>query len=88
MTRDLRFMTYTQMEKALRRILARYMPARQKTRTLQTQYRKILDAVDVSAWIGKVPSDSLTPLRLITTVGHAKARPLRHHSHAHERITA
>ncbi len=39
MTANHRFMTYTHLEKACRRMLAQRMPARQKLRTLQTLYR-------------------------------------------------
>jgi hypothetical protein len=85
-TEYLRFMTYTQMEKAYRRILARR--TRQKRGTRLTQYRGIADTVDGSAWIGKERSVRLTPLRLMITGGHANARPIRQLSHAHERITA
>jgi hypothetical protein len=66
MTADHRFMTYTRLEKACRRMLARRMPARAKIRTLQTRYREILDAIDTSAWIGKSQSDSLAPERHMT----------------------
>jgi len=88
MTAGNRFMTYTQLEKAFRRILARRLPARQKRRKLQSQYRQIVDAVDVNAWIEKGQSDSLTPLRQMTVEGQAQARPLGHHSPALERIIA
>lgn len=50
MTADHRFMTYTQLEKACRRMLARRMPARQKRRTLQARYREIVEAVGANAW--------------------------------------
>jgi len=46
MTADHRFRTYTRLEKAYRRILARRMPARQKRRKLQSQNWQIVDAVD------------------------------------------
>jgi len=46
MTPDHRFTTYTRLEKAYRRILARRMPARQKRRKLQSQNWQIVDAVD------------------------------------------
>jgi hypothetical protein len=88
MTADHRFMTYTQLEKAYRRILARRVPASQKRRTLQTLYREILDAIDVNAWIGKSQSNSLTPQRHMTVEGQAKAHPLGRHSHTLERIIA
>src|SRR5450759_118983 len=74
MTADHRFRTYTQREKAYRRILARRMPARQKRRKLQTRYRQIIpDAAGVNAWIEKGRSDSLTPLRHMTVEGQAQA---------------
>jgi hypothetical protein len=88
MAADRRFMTYTQLEKVYRRILARRMPARQKRRKRQTQYREIVSAVGVNAWMRKGPSDSLTPLRRMTLEDHAKARPLCHHSPTLERIIA
>jgi hypothetical protein len=88
MTADHRFMTYTQLEKAYRRRVARRMPGRQKLRTLQTRYRQIADAVDVNAWIEKGQSDSLAPLRPMTVVGQAKGRPLHDHAHTLERIIA
>jgi hypothetical protein len=81
-------MTYTQLEKAYRRILARRMPARQKLRTLQTLYREILDAVDVNAWIKKGQSENLTLVRHMTVEGQAQARPLHHHAYTLERIIA
>ena len=76
MTEHRRFMTYTQMEKAYRRILARH--TRQKRGERLTQYREIAATVDGSAWIGKERSDRLTPLRLMIIGGRAKARPIRH----------
>src|ERR1039458_9024947 len=88
MTADHRFMTYTQLEKAYRRRVARRMPGRQKLRTLQTRYRQIADAVDVNAWIEKGQSDILAPLRPMTVVGQAKGRPLHDHAHTLERIIA
>jgi hypothetical protein len=88
MTAHHRFMTYTQMEKAYRRILARRMPARQKLRTPQTPYHKILNTVDVNAWITKGPSENLTPQRHMTVEALAKARPLSHYPHTLERIIA
>jgi hypothetical protein len=87
MTEDRRFMTYTRLEKAYQRILARRMLARQKRRKLQTQHRKIVEAVGATAWIGKRQSDSLTPLRPMTVEGQAQARPVSH-SHTLERIIA
>jgi hypothetical protein len=78
MTADHRFRTYTQLEKAYRRILARRMPGRQKRRKLQTRYRDIAEAVGVNAWIEKRQSDSLTPLRHMTEEGQAQARALFH----------
>ena len=86
MTEHRRFMTYTQMEKAYRRILARR--TRQKRGKRPMQYRELADAVDESAWIGKERSDRRTPLRLMIIVGRAKARPVRHLLHGLERITA
>jgi hypothetical protein len=88
MTADHRFRTYTQLEKAYRRRVARRMPARQKRRKLQTQYRQIPDAVGVNAWIEKGQSDSLAPLRHMTVEGQAKGRPLHDHAHTLERIIA
>jgi len=87
-TEHRRFMTYTQMEKAYRRILARRMPARHKRRQLLTPNREIADTVDGSARTGKERSDSLTPLRLMIIGGRAKARPISHPAHGLERITA
>ncbi len=75
MTEGNRFMTYTQLEKAFRRILARRLPARQKRRRLQTRYRQMVDAVDVNAWIGKGQSDSLTPLRQMSVRGPSESSP-------------
>jgi hypothetical protein len=86
MTEHRRFMTYTKMEKAYRRILARH--TRQKRGERLTQYREIAATVDGSAWIGKERSDRLTSLRLMIIGGRAKARPIRHLSHGLERITA
>jgi hypothetical protein len=86
MTEHRRFMTYTQMEKAYRRILARR--TRQKRGKLLTPNREIAETVDGSAWIGKERSDRLTPLRLMIIEGRAKARPIRHPAHGLERITA
>jgi hypothetical protein len=86
MTEHRRFMTYTQMEKAYRRILARR--TRQKRGKLLTPNREIAETVDGSAWIGKERSDRLTPLRLMIIGGRAQARPKRHLSHGLERITA
>ena len=88
MTADHRFMTYTRLEKACRRMLARRMPARQKRRTLRTLYREILDAIDASAWIGRSRSDGLAPQRHTTVEGRAQARPLRHRSPILERTVA
>jgi len=89
MTADHRFRTYTQLEKAYRRILARRMPARQKRRKLQTRYRQIIpDAAGVNAWIEKGRSDSLTPLRHMTVEGQAQARALFHYSPTLERRIA
>ena len=88
MTADHRFRTYTQLEKAYRRILARRMPARQKRRKLQSQYWQIVDAVDVNAWIETRQSDSLTPLRHMTEEGQAQARALFHYSPTLERRIA
>jgi len=85
MTEHRRFMTYTQMEKAYLRILARR--TRQKRGKLLTPNREIAETVDGNAWIGKERSDRLTPLRLMIIVG-LKTRPARHLLHAHERITA
>jgi hypothetical protein len=82
MTEHRRFMTYTQMEKAYRRIIARRN--RQKRGKLLTPYREIVD----TSRTGKVRSDSLTPLRLMIIEGRANARPIRHISHGLERITA
>ena len=86
MTEHRRFMTYTQMEKAYRRILARR--TRQKRGKRLMKYHELVENVDGSAWIGKERSDSLTPLRPITIEGRANAGPLRHHSYTLERITA
>jgi len=86
MTEHRRFMTYTQMEKAYRRILARH--TRQKRGKRLTQYREIADTVDGNAWIGKERSDRLTPLRLMIIEGRANARSIRHLLHRLERITA
>ena len=88
MTADHRFKTYTQMEKAYRRRLARRVPTCQEHRMLQARYREIEEAVDVSAWIGKGKSDSLKPLRHMTIEGQAKGRPLHDHAHTFERIIA
>jgi hypothetical protein len=88
MTAGHRFMTYTRLEKACRRMLARRRPARQKLRTLQTLHREILDAIDASAWIGKSQSDSLAPQRHMTAEGRAKTHPLCHRSHTLERTVA
>jgi hypothetical protein len=79
-------MTYTQMEKAYRRILARR--TRQKRGKRQMQYRELADSVDGNAWIGKERSDRLTPLRLMIIKGRANARPIRHLLHGLERIPA
>jgi hypothetical protein len=86
MTEHRRFMTYTEIEKAYRRILARR--TRQKNGKLLTPNRKISDTVDGNARTGKERSDSLTPLRPITIEGRANAAPVRHHSYTFERITA
>ena len=86
MTEYRRFMTYTQTEKAYRRILARH--TRQKRGKRLTQYREIADSVDGNAWIGKERSDRLTPLRLMIIEGRANTRPVPHLSHGLERITA
>ncbi len=88
MTADHRFKTYTRMEKAYRRRLARRMPTCQERRMLQSRYRQILEAVDFNAWIGKGKSDSLTPLRPMTVEGLAQGRPLHDHAHTLERIIA
>jgi hypothetical protein len=88
MTADHRFMTYTRLEKAYRRILARRMPARQKLRQLQTRLRQIPEAAGVHAWIGKRKSNSLTPLRHMSVEGQAQARALFHYSPTLERIIA
>ncbi len=88
MTADHRFKTYTQLEKAYRRILARRMPTCQERRMLQSRYRQILEAVDFNAWIGKGESDNLTPLRPMTVEGQAQGRPLHDHAHTLERIIA
>jgi hypothetical protein len=82
-----RFRTYTQLEKAYCRILARRMPTRRRQK-LQTRYRQNLKAVDVNAWIVKRQSDSITALRHMTIEGRANTRPLGHHSHTLERIIA
>jgi hypothetical protein len=87
MTANHRFRTYTQLEKAYCKILARRMPAR-RSQKLHTWYRQNLKAVDVNAWIVKRRSDNLTPLRLVTLEGQAQARPLGHHSPILERIIA
>ena len=86
MTEHRRFMTYTQMEKAYRRILARR--TRQKRGKRLMQYHELADSVDGSIWIGKERSDRLTPLRLMIIGGRANARPIRHILHGLERITA
>ena len=88
MTADHRFKTYTQLEKAYRRRLARRMPTCQERRMLQSRYREIEEAVDFNAWIGKGKSDSLTPLRHMTVEGQAKGHPLHDHAHTLERIIA
>jgi hypothetical protein len=88
MTADHRFMTYTRLEKAYRRILARRMPVRQQRRKLQTRYRQIVDAVGVNVPLGKGQSESLTLVRQITVEGQANARPLSDHSSTPERIIA
>ena len=88
MTADHRFKTYTQMEKAYRRILARHMPVRQQRQKLQTWYRQIAQAVDFNVRIGKGKSDSHIPLRPMTVEGQAQARPLHDHAHTLERIIA
>ena len=88
MTTDHRFMTYTRLEKAYRRRLARRMPTCQERRMLQSRYREIEEAVDFNAWIGKGKSDSFTPLRPMTVEGQAQGRPLHDHSHTLERIIA
>jgi len=85
MTAD-RFKTYTQMEKAYRRILARR--TRQKHGKLLTPNGQIADTVDGSAWLGKERSDGLTPLRPIPMEGRANSGPARHLSQGLERITA
>jgi len=84
MTEHRRFMTYTQMEKAYRRILARH--TRQKRGKLLTPNREIV--VDGSARTGKEKSDSLTLLRPMTIEGRANSGHVRHLSHGLERITA
>ena len=86
MTEHRRFMTYTQMEKAYLRILARR--TRQKRGKRLMRYHELADSVDRSAWIGKERSDRLTPLRLMIIGGLTKTRPARHLSHGLERITA
>jgi hypothetical protein len=88
MTGDRRFMTYTRLEKAYRRMLARRMPAQQKHRKLLTQYQEIAEAVGVSVRMGKGQSDSLIPVRPMTVEGHAQARLVRHHLSTLERIMA
>ena len=88
MTADHRFKTYTRLEKAYHRMLARHMSIRLKRRTLQTQYRQIAEVVGVNAWIKKRQSESLTPLRHMTVEGQAQARPLRDHAPTLERIIA
>jgi len=88
MTTDHRFMTYTRLEKAYRRRLARRMPTCQERRMLQSRYREIEEAVDFNAWIGKGKSDSFTPLRPMTVEGQAQGRPLHDHAHTLERIIA
>jgi len=88
MAEDHRFMTYTRLEKAYRRILARRMPGRLKRRTLQTQYRVTAETTSVNAWIGERRSDSLTALRHMTLEGRAQDRPVRHHSLTLERTIA
>jgi len=88
MAADHRFRTYTQLEKAYRRILARGMCARQVGMRLHARYREIADVIDATVFLGKGPSDSLTSLRQITIEGRAKVRPLRHHSFTLERIIA
>ena len=86
MTEHRRFMTYTQLEKAYLRILARRTSQKRGKRL--TQYRELADSVDGSAWIGKERSDRLTPLRLMIIEGRANARPICHPAHGLERITA
>jgi hypothetical protein len=88
MTADHRFTTYTQMEKAYRRRLARCMPTCQERRMLQSRYRQIPEAVDFNAWIGKGKSDSLTSQRPMTVEDQAQARPLHDHAPTLERIIA
>ncbi len=88
MTADHRFKTYTQLEKAYRRRLARRMPTCQERRMLQSRYREIEEAVDFNVRIGKEKSDSHIPLRPMTVEGQAQARPLHDHSHTLERIIA
>jgi hypothetical protein len=88
MTADHRFKTYTQLEQAYRRRLARRMPTCQERRMLQSRYREIPEAVDFNAWIGKGKSDSLTPLRPMIVEDQAQARPLHDHAHTLERIIA
>ena len=87
MTADHRFKTYTQLEKAYRRILARHMPVRQERRMLQSRYRQIAQAFGVNVRIGKGKSDSHIPLRPMTVEGQAR-RPLHDHSPTLERIIA
>ena len=86
MTTDHRFITYTRLEKAYLKILARH--TRQKRGKLLTPNREIAETIDGSAWIGKERSDRLTPLRLMIIEGRANARPIRHPAHGLERITA
>ncbi len=88
MTADHRFKTYTQLEKAYRRILARRMPTCQERRMLQSRYREIAHAVGVNVRIGKGKSDSHIPLRPMTVEGQAQGRPLHDHAHTLERIIA
>ncbi len=88
MTADHRFTTYTRLEKAYRRILARRMPARQKRQKTQTRCPRLRRPLNLNAWIKKGQSDSLTPLRHMTEEGQAQARPLRNYSAILERIIA
>ena len=86
MTERNRFITYTRLEKAYLRILARR--TRQKRGKRLMQYHELADAAGASTWIGKERSDRLTPLRLMIIGGCTKARPIRHPAHGLERITA
>ena len=63
MAENHRFMTYTQLEKAYRKILSRRMSGRSRNRTLRTEYRQIILAVAGNAALKNAQSDSPTLVR-------------------------